>query len=71
LSNLDGTCRRQYGEDLESFSTGKTKANWLFINRETQRLRAVVRDEVVKLLAPAVFRHLDLPSDHPWTRQVP
>lgn len=71
MSNLDGTCRRQYGEDLESFSTGKTKANWLFINRETQRLRAVVRDEVVKLLAPAVFRHLDLPSDHPWTRQVP
>jgi hypothetical protein len=70
VSNLVGTCRRQYGEDLESFSTGKTKTNWLSINNETHRLRAAVRDQVVKLLAPAVFRYLDLPSNHPWTRQV-
>jgi hypothetical protein len=70
VSNLLGTYRRQYGEDLESFSTGKTKTNWLFINNETQRLRAAVRDQVMKLLAPAVLRHLHLPSNHPWTRQV-
>ena len=69
--NLVGTYRRQYGEDLESFSTGKTRTNWLSIDNETHRLRAAVRDQVVKLLAPAVLRHLDLPSNHHWTRQVP
>ena len=33
---LNKTLRRQYGEDLDTFGAGKTKANWLALNHETQ-----------------------------------
>ena len=62
--------RRQYGEDLDSFITGKTKANWLLINHETNRLKTVIREDIIKLLTPLVCRSLCLPADALWTKQV-
>jgi hypothetical protein len=67
---LNKSLRRQYGEDLDSFSTGKIKANWLSINKEMQRLKTSMREDIIKLFAPLVWHHFRLPADGSWTQQV-
>ena len=67
---LNKTLRRQYGEDLDSFNSGKTRRNWLAVNLETQELKSLLRKEIINVIAPLLQQELKLSADSSWTGQV-
>lgn len=37
---------------------------------ELQQMKGVIKDEIIKIIAPDVVRYLKQPADGPWTQQV-